>query len=31
MTYISASGEFTYVEYQGQRGYVLTSYIARAE
>ena len=31
MTYISASGEFVYVEYQGQRGYVLASYIARAD
>ncbi len=28
MTYVSAAGEFTCVEYQGQRGYVLTSYIA---
>lgn len=27
MTYVSAAGEFTCVEYQGQRGYVLTSYI----
>lgn len=27
MTYISPAGEFTCVEYQGQRGYVLTSYI----
>ena len=30
MTYVSPAGEFTCVEYQGQRGYVLTSYIARS-
>ena len=30
MSYISASGEFAYVEYQGLRGYVLASYIAPA-
>ena len=27
MTYVSAAGDFTCVEYQGQRGYVLSSYI----
>ena len=27
MTYVSPAGEFTCVDYQGQRGYVLTSYI----
>ncbi len=27
MTYVSPAGDFTCVEYQGQRGYVLTSYI----
>ena len=31
MTYVSAAGDFTCVEYQGQRGYVLSSYIARVE
>lgn len=30
MTYISSAGEFAYVEYQGQRGYVLASYIRPA-
>ena len=30
MIYVSPAGEFTCVEYQGQRGYVLTSYIARS-